>query len=212
MSNLDSNNSPVHQLGNFVDRPWGVSEIGGTATRAVAKHQFRGGVIGESGERDWRQLSRRLSVPPPDSSSSYQAVSNSSLARSKSPVRRPVQTRHNPASRGVQDNAGSCAAASCLPANHFDGVAIRDHLRRDLARDAERPQAEAQGRNAGRPRFPRRRTLGSPRRRVRSKRETTPPPARGGIETGDGVASLCASPRRLPAVSSFKARFRITRA
>ncbi len=23
-------NSPVHQLGNFVDRPWGVSEIGGT--------------------------------------------------------------------------------------------------------------------------------------------------------------------------------------
>ena len=28
-SNLDSNNSPVHQLGNFVDRPWGVSEIGG---------------------------------------------------------------------------------------------------------------------------------------------------------------------------------------
>ncbi len=22
-------NSPVHQLGNFVDRPWGVSEIGG---------------------------------------------------------------------------------------------------------------------------------------------------------------------------------------
>ena len=25
-------NSPVHQLGNFVDRPWGVSEIGGTLT------------------------------------------------------------------------------------------------------------------------------------------------------------------------------------
>ena len=24
-------NSPVHQLGNFVDRPWGVSEIGGSA-------------------------------------------------------------------------------------------------------------------------------------------------------------------------------------
>jgi hypothetical protein len=23
-------NSPVHQLGIFVDRPWGVSEIGGT--------------------------------------------------------------------------------------------------------------------------------------------------------------------------------------
>jgi hypothetical protein len=28
-------NSPVHQLGNFVDRPWGVSEIGGTACRAT---------------------------------------------------------------------------------------------------------------------------------------------------------------------------------
>ena len=25
-------NSPVHQLGNFVDRHWGVSEIGGTVT------------------------------------------------------------------------------------------------------------------------------------------------------------------------------------
>ena len=26
-------NSPVSQLGNFVDRPWGVSEIGGTSAQ-----------------------------------------------------------------------------------------------------------------------------------------------------------------------------------
>ena len=31
-------NSPVHQLGNFVDRPWGVSEIGGSAVGRTDLH------------------------------------------------------------------------------------------------------------------------------------------------------------------------------
>ena len=30
-----SANSPVSQLGNFVDRLWGVSEIGGNGTRSA---------------------------------------------------------------------------------------------------------------------------------------------------------------------------------
>jgi hypothetical protein len=34
-------NSPVHQLGNFVDRPWGVSEIGGRVP------------VGERGRASW---------------------------------------------------------------------------------------------------------------------------------------------------------------
>jgi hypothetical protein len=33
-------NSPVHQLGNFVDRPWGVSEIGGTGPRPYSSSTF----------------------------------------------------------------------------------------------------------------------------------------------------------------------------
>ena len=44
-------NSPVHQLGNFVDRPWGVSEIGGSwheshlpAGRALSPDRLFGGL------------------------------------------------------------------------------------------------------------------------------------------------------------------------
>jgi hypothetical protein len=38
--NLDSNNSPVHQLGNFVDRPWEASEIGGSQVREPVWRDF----------------------------------------------------------------------------------------------------------------------------------------------------------------------------
>ena len=34
-------NSPVHQLGNFVDRPWGDSEIGGTGSDAIDDRRRR---------------------------------------------------------------------------------------------------------------------------------------------------------------------------
>ena len=57
-SNLDPNNSPVNQLGNFVDRPWGVSEIGGRSAPTRGEREGTTTEMREENARLRREVKR----------------------------------------------------------------------------------------------------------------------------------------------------------